>query len=160
MGAKGRLSNKVWEVTGDSLRWRKGVVITKNRNKNSRSPQSPPCSVFCASWGWRWHHSPLETVFAKRINSGLPESPDTGPYFNGQFSCLVCDNPSTEKRFFLVLKLLIQFAWGFYFLRKFQKHLKFNCNPSFARESLGAEFSPFPKICRSWHHLRLEGDCG
>lgn len=88
----------------------------------------------------------------KELTRGCPILPDTGFNFSGQFSCLVCNTPSTGQRFFLVLKLLIQFAWGYYFLRNFQKHLKFNCSHSLVRESLGEEFSPLPRFYRIWHH--------
>lgn len=96
----------------------------------------------------------------KELTWGCLVYPDTGSYFSAQFSCLVCDTPSTGKRFFLVLKLLIQFVGGYYFLRNFQKHLKFNGSHNLARESLSAEFFPLPSIYRIWHHLRLEGDSG
>ena len=89
----------------------------------------------------------------KELTRGCLILPNTGFYFSGQFSRLVCNTPSTGQRFFLVLKLLIQFAWGYYFLRNFQKHLKFNCSHSLVRESLGEEFSPLPSIYRIWHHL-------
>lgn len=77
----------------------------------------------------------------KELTWGRLSYPDTGPYFSAQFSSLVCDTPSTGKKFFLVLKLLIQFAWGYYFLRNFQKHLKFNGSHNLARELLSTEFS-------------------